>query len=193
MDRAISEEEKKLLLKNAKIKETLPLEQLMPEILLRNRSHGFAREAMNDRKSENYKWAHTTSRGIIWLWLQQKDEAIRAQWLREPKGQWRNFEPSPSPPPDSPIRFSSESASASRASAAYAKAGPLSFEPVSVPSSPRSSPRSSPHSSPRKHKGAGYPKRRTNKMRKTRRKSSRSRSRSHHIRRKKTHHRRHHR
>jgi hypothetical protein len=187
MDRAISEEEKKLLLKNAKIKETMSLEQLMPEILIRDRSHGFAREAINDRKSENYKWAHTTARGIIWLWLQQKDEAIRAQWLREPKGQWRNFEPPPSPPPDSPIRFS-ESASASRASAAYAKAGPLSFEPVSVPSSPRSS--------PRKHKGAGYPKRRTNKMRKTRRKSSRrgrsrSRSRSHHIRRKKTHHRRH--
>jgi hypothetical protein len=65
MNRAISEEEKKLLLKNANIKETMLLTELMPEILLRNRSPEFTRKATVVPSSDEYIWAHNTSPGII--------------------------------------------------------------------------------------------------------------------------------
>ena len=211
MNRAISEKEKNLLLKNANIKETMLLTELMPEILVRNRSPEFTRKATIVPYSDEYIWAHNTAPGIIWLWLRQ-DSNTQQQWLREPKSSWVEFE-FKEPSHDSPIGWgSSTSASASAstsASAAYPQPGPLSFEAVSVPSSPRRSSSSSPRRSscrsprrsssrsPRKHKGGGgsYRKRRitAHKKRKTHHKYSHriSRSRSRHIRRKKTHHRRH--
>ena len=211
MNRAISEKEKNLLLKNANIKETMLLTELMPEILVRNRSPEFTRKATIVPYSDEYIWAHNTAPGIIWLWLRQ-DSNTQQQWLREPKSSWVEFE-FKEPSHDSPIGWgSSTSAYASTStSAAYPQPGPLSFEAVSVPSSPHrssssspsrsssSSPRRSSSRSPRKHKGGGgggsYRKRRitAHKKRKTYHKYSHriSRSRSRHIRRKKTHHRRH--
>jgi hypothetical protein len=90
MNRAISEKEKNLLLKNANIKETMLLTELMPEILVRNRSPEFTRKATIVPYSDEYIWAHNTAPGIIWLWLRQ-DSNTQQQWLREPKSSWVEF------------------------------------------------------------------------------------------------------
>jgi hypothetical protein len=68
--RSISDVDKDSLLTNAGITERMTVQQLMPEIIMRDQSHGFAADAMQNKKSLNYEWAHTSARGIIWLWLQ---------------------------------------------------------------------------------------------------------------------------
>lgn len=219
MSRSISDVEKDSLLRNAGITERMTVQQLMPEIIMRDQSPGFAADAMRNKESLNYVWAHTTPRGIIWLWLQQTPE-IQAQWLRDPQSQWQNFPHSPSPSQGSPIPFgASESqanplgyytpgtgavsvpASSATSSSFLSRLGTSSssITPTASPfffgSSSDSGPVSvptTPQASSSSNDG-GYRKRRTRKTRRksNRRGKSRSRSRSHQIRRKKTHHRRH--
>ena len=211
--RSISDVEKDSLLKNAGITERMTVQQLMPEIIMRDQSPGFAEDAMRNVKSINYEWAHTSPRGIIWLWLQQTPE-IQAQWLRDPQSQWQNF-PSPSPSsqsesqanlfdnytpgtgavsvPASSATYSPFSFGSSPGSTPPTAANPFSLAPgfgsVSVPTTPTLQASSSLHSS----NDGGYRKRKTRKTRRksSRRGRSRSRSRGRQIRRKKTHHRRH--
>ena len=207
-DRAISPFDAQNLLKNAGMDDsgvTIPgiLEQIMVEMksdIKKMGSQGFTRRAMSIKGNPEYIWAHTTAPGIIWLWAQQEDKDTRDRWLSEPKENWEDFD-FKEPSPDSPMRWPSTSASASRASAAGVRGDGVEYglsesippSSITAPFVPSAYPPLSPGSS--YSPGGGYRKR---KMRKTRRKSSRrgrsrsrSRSRSRQIRRKKTHHRRH--
>ena len=204
--RSISDVDKDSLLRNADIPD-MKLNDITIHIQGHIQQTGFPKKAMFITGSDEYNWAHNTAPGIIWLWSQQDDDT-RAQWLSNPKGQWDNFEPSPSPP-YSPIPFGASesqvnpldystpgtgavSVPASSATAPPFSLGPSSssipptaanpfsfgLSPVSVPTTPTQQASSTPIGPPSPLGSGGYRKRRT---RKTRRKSNRrgkSRSRS---------------
>lgn len=67
MNRAISEEEKKLLLKNANIPD-MRLDDIIFHIKRHITQNGFTTQAKSLPNSEAYIWAHETAPGIIWLW-----------------------------------------------------------------------------------------------------------------------------
>jgi hypothetical protein len=145
-NKAISPFQAQDLLKNAGIDDpgvTIPgrLEQIMGKIksdIEGMGSQGFTKNAMTVEGSPQYKWAHNTAPGIIWLWAQQ-DEDIRASWLITQKDSWKDFN-FKAPSPDAPLYgFTpsvSTSPSASRASDSAAGTGAVSVPPFSFGLSP---------------------------------------------------------
>jgi hypothetical protein len=93
---AISEEEKNTLLRNAGFPAPYKrIEDMNIEIRAITSEQGFQNKAMYMRDTEQYKWAHETPTGIVWLWSKQEDADTRKQWLAQTKAHWRNFNYSP--------------------------------------------------------------------------------------------------
>ncbi len=93
---SISEEEKNTLLRNAGF--PAPYKRMADmniEIRIKIREQGFQNKAMYMSDTEEYKWAHTSPAGIVWLWSKQEDADTRKQWLAQTKAHWRNFNYSP--------------------------------------------------------------------------------------------------
>jgi hypothetical protein len=176
---AISEEDKNRLLLNAGFRAPYKrMADMNIEIRAQTKEQGFKNKAMYMRGTEEYKWAHETPAGIVWLWSKQENADTQKQWLEHKIAHWQNFNYSPSPPqsPSPPYGWTPSRNPSPRRNGASAAAAAAAPKEHSI--------------SPTKRRGGGSRKRRTaHKKRKAHRKSKRV----HHTRRKHTrrHRRRH--
>jgi len=122
---AISEEEKNRLLRNADL--PAPYKRIVDmnfEIRAITSEQGFQNKAMYMRGTEQYKWAHETPTGIVWLWSKQEDADTRKQWLDHKIAHWHNFNYSPTRDSQSRGRSMSRNPSPRRNGASAADSTP---------------------------------------------------------------------